>query len=547
MADSLSGSPSRSPYPVTGDSGFTVLAAAELYGDKVNIELEFNARPGLGELSDLIHGSFSLEHAVNRPDGLPATPFAIDKLTLYDEISQRWVDLTDAMQLSHWCQVYALQRPSAYHRETQQPLPPPQKPMRAALPDTASPTEKAKAVFDELDLNGDRVLELEELRRGLRTLSVDFDVSTTEEVFAQADRDQDGVVSSEEWLQFATSYSTLINCLYYRSRNYWEDFRQQQDVKSLSTLVEGVSEQRRQADLLLKEAQRDVDAHEEQLRDRRRRQQEHADRARRAEAALDEARGLCKRAEEDCGKARAEVQHARELEAQQALLRQESQARAAEADRRVREDEAELSAAEQRCRQLQAELSQAQHDAAARKQAAEASRKRAAGLQQKSQSSEQQLQRAKQDAQARQRREAQAVDSLRELEQRARDYNALHADALATEHQHTHAVTHSERELSVVRERAAGRRRDAEVVRAEEDRARSQLSAQEEAIAEQRKRRREVERQEQPLLDDEVALARQRLSISRREQELRTAAAAPPRQRPASARRDLSPSRAASR
>eukprot|EP00756_Hemistasia_phaeocysticola_P005236 Hpha_TRINITY_DN13232_c0_g2::TRINITY_DN13232_c0_g2_i2::g.155130::m.155130 len=102
---------------------FTVLAAADLSGTKVNYEVDFTAVPSMPELHRRITDQFGPEAAARRPPGVPASPFTIQRLQVFDERVELWVELLSASQLQEFCQVYVFQPETAYHKEVQSKLP----------------------------------------------------------------------------------------------------------------------------------------------------------------------------------------------------------------------------------------------------------------------------------------------------------------------------------------------------------------------------------------------------------------------------------------
>eukprot|EP00756_Hemistasia_phaeocysticola_P049296 Hpha_TRINITY_DN23755_c0_g1::TRINITY_DN23755_c0_g1_i1::g.93148::m.93148 len=502
--------------------GFVVLAAAEMYGEKVNIEHSFIARPSLSELRALVQSTFGLEHAVSRPEGHLGPPFAVDSLNIYDDATGEWGELTEAAQLSNWCQVYVLQPSTPWHSETQKPLPPPQKPMRAALPDTSDPAEKARAVFDELDVNGDGVLEPEEVRRGFRTLGVGFDVSTVEDVFRQADRNMDGLVTPDEWQAFASLYPTLTDCLYYRSRDYWEDFRLQQSLRAVEALVEAGQEKKRQAELLRGQSGKDVRVHEERVRNYRAREKEATQGVRQLDQGLQQARNSADEAATARRRLSAEVERSREQERRHESTRRDAQQKCAEAGEVLRDAEGVLADHEARCKELAAALATAQQQAAMRRQMAESARKKLAAVQQKESQADSLLQKARRDTAARIEREHQSALDQEEATQRIGELRELLEEAASAAREQGDSVLQAEKELAEVKQRAGGRRTEEEAAEEELRGLQATLAEARQSHRDHRGRRKEVESQEQPLLQQELDLFRQRQIITERERELRS-------------------------
>jgi len=105
-------------------SAFLVLVAADLYGSKVNLELHFRNQPPVPELIRVAELTFGLEATLIRPEGKQLQPFKIAKLHIFEDRTNRWVELTNAGQIVERMQVYVFQKQTAFHsKETQTPIP----------------------------------------------------------------------------------------------------------------------------------------------------------------------------------------------------------------------------------------------------------------------------------------------------------------------------------------------------------------------------------------------------------------------------------------
>jgi hypothetical protein len=126
---------------------YTLLACADLYGEKMNLEITFSAMPTIGELHRKIVEVFSAEAASCRPQGYPAIDFQIARLQIYDDVLLKWADLVTGTQLHEYDQMYVFQPQSPWHIDVQKDLPPPRPPRSTAAraPPAAPPTP---AVYD---------------------------------------------------------------------------------------------------------------------------------------------------------------------------------------------------------------------------------------------------------------------------------------------------------------------------------------------------------------------------------------------------------------
>lgn len=107
---------------------YTLLICADVYADKVNLELTFPHMPTIGDLNRRIVEVFNAEAALKRPEGYPVVNFTISKLQIYDDVMLKWTDLVTCSQLHEYDQLYAFQPQSPWHTDIQKDLPPPRPP-----------------------------------------------------------------------------------------------------------------------------------------------------------------------------------------------------------------------------------------------------------------------------------------------------------------------------------------------------------------------------------------------------------------------------------
>jgi hypothetical protein len=107
---------------------YTLLVCADLYGEKINLEITFPAMPTIGELQRKVVEVYSAEAQVKRPPGFPAIEFQVARLQVYDDVLLKWADLVTATQLHEYDQLYAFQPQSPWHIDVQKDLPPPRPP-----------------------------------------------------------------------------------------------------------------------------------------------------------------------------------------------------------------------------------------------------------------------------------------------------------------------------------------------------------------------------------------------------------------------------------
>ena len=123
---------------------YTLLCCADLYGEKMNLELTFSAMPTMGELQRKVNEVYNGEAQLKRPQGYPTVDFQIARLQIYDDVLLKWTDLVTCTQLHEYDQLYAFQPQSPWHIDVQKDLPPPRPPTVAGS-STAAPRTMAQS------------------------------------------------------------------------------------------------------------------------------------------------------------------------------------------------------------------------------------------------------------------------------------------------------------------------------------------------------------------------------------------------------------------
>eukprot|EP00758_Cryptobia_borreli_P011426 Tbor_TRINITY_DN5654_c2_g1::TRINITY_DN5654_c2_g1_i5::g.9340::m.9340 len=112
----------------------------------------------------------------------------------------------------------------------------------------AGQEEKVRVVFAEFDLKNHRVLDMEDLKQGFRALGFEFTTETMNDLFQKGDANCDGRISYSEFERFAKLYPIMTDCLYYRSKAFW-------DEDNMIRELEAVMEVARQAGVAQQEAE----------------------------------------------------------------------------------------------------------------------------------------------------------------------------------------------------------------------------------------------------------------------------------------------------
>lgn len=103
--------------------------------------------------------------------------------------------------------------------------------LTGAVPDVNAPVEeKIRVVFAEFALKDQRAIDVEDMKKGFRTLGFDFTTATVNDLFQKGDANHDGRISFHEFERFARLYPIMTDCLYYRSKTFWEDQNTQREI-----------------------------------------------------------------------------------------------------------------------------------------------------------------------------------------------------------------------------------------------------------------------------------------------------------------------------
>eukprot|EP01062_Namystynia_karyoxenos_P042199 TRINITY_DN307_c1_g1_i1.p1 TRINITY_DN307_c1_g1~~TRINITY_DN307_c1_g1_i1.p1 ORF type:complete len:654 (+),score=259.48 TRINITY_DN307_c1_g1_i1:92-1963(+) len=556
----------------------SIYVAADICGQKHNLDLEFPLPPTVPDLIRQAEAAFTAELAARRP-GSP--PFQVSKMQVVNEETDVWSEVVSPHQLHHQCQVYAFQPHSTRYTEAQGHIPPAVKPRMGfrpspspsptplahaafpaagsplapatglsqlggarpvpgglhfapppsalaatglppvrTLPDNAPHDDKVRIVFEELDANSNRVIETDELRRGLRTCALDLTAATFSDLFRKADVDSDGVVSFAEWQRFAELYPTLLDCLYYRFKAHWEHVAQEQQVDQQRGMRAALEEAERIAQAMYAQAQLAAEEAARRLNETDRSAAEAASRQRAAEdAARDGTRDV------DCAR-QQRMDRERDLAAERERERQ-SQSRAQDSAR-------ELDAAQRSLASAQAQLSEyeaAEHRAAQVLADARRDRERQQGLTERAMVDAQraaerhnqllsELPRGVEDAAG---RLSQADRELAAADQRARELFAKAQEAMRMAEEAARARDSQGMMLQESRDAQEPARLawlDAQRALEEHDRRVAELEA---ALAADAEARRQLEDQERGLVEQELRLREQREMLEEKEGALRSA------------------------
>jgi hypothetical protein len=214
---------------------FFVNVAADIYGRKHNVRLEFPTCPTVTELINAAETQYDVTARATRPTGYPDIPFRVQTFQVYDDVLMRWVDLYSSAQLTSGCQVYSFQPETVWNVDLQGTIPVARdtvsfatyvgSPRRAVIAADAgvppSMSEKLRSVFYDLDSGNKGYILYSDLRAAFLRYDIDFSYTTIGELFNEADRNRDGHVSYEEWVRFSINHPNIIDALFFRQRDLY--------------------------------------------------------------------------------------------------------------------------------------------------------------------------------------------------------------------------------------------------------------------------------------------------------------------------------------
>ena len=511
--------------------------------------------------------------------------FNMSRLQVYDEALMRWADLVSNSQLKEGIQLYAFQREAPWHHEVQKAIPPPMRPAvlpvgpssaavaaaasgmishpvavaQAAaasvahivpsvvppsavipiasqvatvgpavptgdykvLPDNATHDEKTRAVFEELDVNNNKVIEAEEFKRGFRVLNFDLSAATVIDLFAKADANRDGIISFQEFTRYTEMYPTMLDSLYFRARDHWEDFRQKQEIKAAREELEGRKEAEKQSHVAHMEAQSATNNQEKRLAAAEQQLGEIVEGEREAKNRLLDGQRDTEAALRERAQRAQDLDLAKERERQRTLAHTETQKDTDRTEQALSFQEAEQAAAqdkERQCAQLMLESQRetercrrAEGEASADMQAAR-DREQHANLS---------LLEEKRQSELANDRLSQADLELQQRAGREQDLDMRSRESAAATERERLRRDEEDRSLQLSRDHEQQAHMGSlDAQRAVEDQDKKVLAMEAEKQA-ALQRRKQIEDQEKPLLEQEIRLREQRESLEEKEAKLR--------------------------
>ena len=575
------GSKTRFPpptHPHKLESMFTVQVCGQVFNRKTNFEFAFAKRPSLQELAKMTEGAFTAEISVRRPEGVPQHSFHVAKLKVYDDNRNTWVDLLSESQLIDYCQVYASQPQNPWHKEVPQesipaavkppvtvnaaasgiattptsysrpvasaysvggsgPLnrssqgqstgavvlrPTAQAPVRPSV--DATQEEKLRVVFAEFDVKGHRMLEMDDLKHGFRVLGFEFTTATMKDLFMKGDLNSDGRISFSEFERFARMYPIMTDCLFFRSKAFWDEDNMQRELEADKDAARQADSEAQQMINAHQQAQRAADeaanaimAAEGDIKDLNNRLRDIAKDADHAQREKERAQKEKYDRENDLAQAKDKERQARQVAADAARD-------ADKAERRVQTHNVEAAKADEKVKQLQQALEEAKRGAERAHQQARQAQGEADTLKNREKDGQKTLEsimrelpRIEDALKVADLNTNNANDHIRDLDDLARDI-AREIDEAARRRDG------NERAAQAAKDHEAQIAAEVERARQRADDLDRQAKAKEAELQEQQRQRQMVSAHERALIEQELRLREQRDTLEEKETKLKSEA-----------------------
>lgn len=573
---------------------FTVYCAADLYSNKVNLELNFNSCPSVSDLYRIVETTFAVESSAMRPPGQPFVAFKVSRFHIFDEKSQQWVELFNSSQLADYSQLYAFQRdgnesqkqippprqPTSVRLTSQQgsgtsplprlpstggtpaasspivgraqspPHPSPRSPIRDAytprglasttssmnsaplgaapqphqFPDNATFDQKVRIVFDEIDVNQNRLIELDEFRRIMRLLNVDLNAQAVADLHNRGDADRDGVLSLPDFQFFCQCYPTLLDSLYFRSKEFWEDQRRKSNIETRRQILEECRAREHQAGALAAEARADLKEQELRLTDQEKELQDRLLRERDLRTGNLDAKKELEKQQFERAEREREALHGKEREQRRQSQLQDAGKLTESAETRVQQQEAELARAQEKEKQLEMLLADARRETERHARTLSTLGEELHQVREREMQAQRHVLEAQQELRKLLEMVSEAEVELGHKLDRERDSDNALVEAQRETARSAHRRDEEERALQLQRDRENLHiKQHQECARAVED-AEKALFAIEQEYAEYQNRRAQVEQQELPLIEQEIRLREQRFNLEQMENRLKSEA-----------------------
>eukprot|EP01060_Flectonema_neradi_P014946 TRINITY_DN2163_c0_g1_i1.p1 TRINITY_DN2163_c0_g1~~TRINITY_DN2163_c0_g1_i1.p1 ORF type:complete len:436 (+),score=116.61 TRINITY_DN2163_c0_g1_i1:49-1356(+) len=389
----------------------------------------------------------------------------------------------------------------------------------AIIPEASYET-KVRTVFEEMDTKKIRSVSLEGFVSSFARFSVDFATTVVQDLHTKADTNCDGVVSYPEFQAFAECFPTLVDCLYYRIKDFYTNIAQKELIDRLVESIKQLREAEQLARVAHAAAQHECDDADLKLQNQILAVEDSIKREQAAAAQLEAARVETERARAELLLRVNELNAAKDGErlANSALL--EAQHNVEAATRRLSSQEQQVALAEERYRDIERMLKEQQREVENQRLEADRLRNELAQHDARAREAATVAQEAQRAVGVASEAVVQAEVQVASRQQFERDAAAQHREAQAdVTRQHAQQEA-DQRALAVAKENEAQRRAEVDsCLRAVEagDRDLQNAETEERVFA---SKRMQVNDEERPLIDQEIRLREQRMLLESKEAKL---------------------------
>ena len=128
------------------------------------------------------------------------------------------------------------------------------------FPERPSADIKLRLIFEELDVNNNRLMVCDGLERLIKVLNIEFSQETIRCLFSVGDVNKTGNMNYSQYLDWAAKYPTLIDALYERSRETVERVKREALIAAKRLALEDVQRAEQEAHATWREAAKAVEA-----------------------------------------------------------------------------------------------------------------------------------------------------------------------------------------------------------------------------------------------------------------------------------------------
>eukprot|EP01060_Flectonema_neradi_P024627 TRINITY_DN33543_c0_g1_i1.p1 TRINITY_DN33543_c0_g1~~TRINITY_DN33543_c0_g1_i1.p1 ORF type:complete len:569 (+),score=118.95 TRINITY_DN33543_c0_g1_i1:50-1756(+) len=400
-------------------------AACDIFGNKINYELDFVRTPSLSELKGKCSTVFG---ALMGRGG-----FSLHYIQIFHPIKGVWEQLRSHSQLRDGCQLYVFQKDNKMH-ESQAPIPTaikppvssyhppasvaahspvhqrrslspvaavrkslspsrgksaapvPTTPARAAsvaamppvvslspIPNPATThADKVRIVFNAMLGEASSTADDEAFRNLFAMVRIKLDPAVITSLFNQADANQDDLISYPEWQRFSETYPTMIDSLHSRLRDFWKSKEFEHALEDMRKRMADLEESHLRIQHGVSEAEKATQAARDRVAQQQGRVDEAKAKERDAKAILDASKQETERARGTVGQRAGEVAHSQDLQKKQMDAVQTATARLNEQQQNVSQLQQETLQAERRVEELRRMLEEAENALANQREREEA-------------------------------------------------------------------------------------------------------------------------------------------------------------------------------